>query len=35
MDKIGLLTFHNTTNFGSMLQSYALYKTIQELGGKL
>lgn len=33
MDKIGLLTFQNTTNFGSMLQSYALYKTIQRLGG--
>lgn len=30
--KIGLLTYHHTTNFGSMLQTYALYKMVQELG---
>lgn len=31
-NKIGLLTFHRTTNFGSLLQTYALYKKIQDLG---
>lgn len=30
--KIGLLTFHDTNNFGSMLQTYGLYKTIVNLG---
>lgn len=30
--KIGILTFHRTTNFGSMLQTYGLYKKISELG---
>lgn len=30
--KIGLLTFHDTTNFGSWLQTYGLYKKIQQLG---
>lgn len=30
--KIGILTFHNTTNFGSMLQTYGLYKAIENLG---
>lgn len=24
--KIGLITFHDTTNFGSLLQTYGLYK---------
>lgn len=31
-DKIGLITFHNTTNFGSLLQTYGLYKKIEDLG---
>ena len=30
--KIGLITFHDTTNFGSLLQTYGLYKKIEELG---
>lgn len=30
--KIGLLTFHRTTNFGSCLQTYGLYKKISDLG---
>lgn len=30
--KIGLITFHDTTNFGSLLQTYGLYKKVQELG---
>lgn len=29
---IGLLTFHDTTNFGSLLQTYGLYKKITDLG---
>ena len=32
MKKIGILTFHNTTNFGSFLQTLALYKTVIDLG---
>lgn len=32
MKKIGLLTFCDTTNFGSWLQTYALYKKIKDLG---
>ena len=32
MDKIGLLTFHRTTNFGSCLQAFALYRKIKDLG---
>lgn len=32
MKKVGLLTYHHTTNFGSLLQTYALYKKVQELG---
>jgi hypothetical protein len=31
-EKIGLLTFHRTTNFGSCLQTYGLYKKIVDLG---
>lgn len=31
-NKIGLLTFHDTTNFGSLLQTYGLYYKIEELG---
>lgn len=30
--KIGLLTFHDTNNFGSYLQTYGLYKKIRDLG---
>lgn len=30
--KIGLLTFHDTTNFGSLLQTFGLYKKILDLG---
>ena len=30
--KVGLLTYHHTTNFGSLLQTFALYKTITEIG---
>lgn len=32
MDKIGLITFHDTTNFGSLLQTFGLYKKINDLG---
>lgn len=32
MMKIGLLTFHDTNNFGSYLQTYGLYKKVIELG---
>lgn len=30
--RIGLLTFHDTCNFGSLLQTYGLYKAIEILG---
>lgn len=30
--KTGLITFHETTNFGSTLQAFALYKAINKLG---
>ena len=30
--KIGLLTFHDTTNFGSFLQTYGLYKALLNMG---
>lgn len=32
--KIGILTFHDTNNFGSWLQTYALYKKISDMGLK-
>lgn len=32
--KVGLLTYHRTTNFGSLLQMYALYLTVKELGAE-
>ncbi|MBR3099246.1 MAG: polysaccharide pyruvyl transferase family protein [Clostridia bacterium] len=32
MDRIGLLTFHRTTNFGSYLQTYGLFREIRNLG---
>ncbi len=30
--KVGLLTYHHTTNFGSLLQTYALAKAVDKLG---
>ena len=30
--KIGLLTFHDTTNFGSLLQTYGLYYVVKQIG---
>lgn len=32
MKKIGILTFHRSSNFGSCLQAYGLVKKIQDLG---
>ena len=32
MSKTGILTFHRTSNFGSCLQAYALYKKAVDLG---
>lgn len=32
MNKIALLTIHHTTNFGSALQTFALYETIKDMG---
>lgn len=32
MERIGLLTIHDTMNFGSMLQTYALYQAVKSLG---
>lgn len=31
-DKVGIITFHRTTNFGSYLQTIGLYKKIEALG---
>lgn len=31
-NRIGLLTIHHTTNFGSALQTYGLYSKIREMG---
>lgn len=30
--KVGLLTFHDTTNFGSFLQTLGLYKAVSDIG---
>ena len=30
--RVALLTFHDTTNFGSFLQTYGLYSTLNKLG---
>lgn len=30
--KIGILTFHRAINYGAVLQCYALYKTIEQMG---
>ena len=32
MKKIGIITIHDTLNYGSLLQTYALYKAIESLG---
>ncbi|NMA74920.1 MAG: polysaccharide pyruvyl transferase family protein [Bacteroidales bacterium] len=32
--KIGILTYHYSNNYGGVLQSYALYQTLQDLGFK-
>ena len=32
MNRIGLLTIHDTLNFGSQLQSYSLYAAVKSLG---
>lgn len=32
MKKIGIITFHRVNNYGAVLQSYALQKTIENLG---
>lgn len=32
MNKVGILTYHTSDNFGSVLQAYALQKAIQNLG---
>lgn len=34
MEKIGILTFHRAVNYGAVLQTYALCKAIDKLGGK-
>ena len=35
MEKIGILTFHKSINYGSVLQTYALQKTLLNLGYKV
>lgn len=30
--KYGILTYHNIPNFGAVLQAYALYEKIREIG---
>lgn len=35
MRRIGIITYHNTTNFGAALQCYGLYKKISDLGGNV
>ncbi|MBE9046302.1 polysaccharide pyruvyl transferase family protein, partial [Pleurocapsales cyanobacterium LEGE 10410] len=30
--KVGILTYHHTTNYGATLQAYALWKTIKQYG---
>lgn len=34
MKKIGILTYHDTTNYGAVLQAFALQKKIEKLGYK-
>ena len=31
-NKIGILTFYNTTNYGALLQMFALYKSVEKMG---
>ena len=33
--KIGILTFYNTTNYGALLQMYAIYHTLEKKGEKI
>lgn len=33
--KIGLITIHDTQNYGSLLQTFGLYKAIESLGGDI
>ncbi len=35
MKKIGILTFHNESNYGAFLQTYALSETLKRLGHKV
>ncbi len=35
MGKIGILTFHYSTNFGGVLQAYALYKHLARDGANV
>lgn len=35
MKKIGIITFHNSYNCGSMLESYAIYKRMQQIDDKV
>lgn len=34
MKKVGIVTFHNTDNYGAELQAYALQETVKSLGDK-
>jgi len=34
MKRIALLTFHDTTNFGALLQTFGLYKKLNDLGNE-
>ena len=33
MNKVGIITYHNSTNYGALLQCFALQEKIKELGG--
>lgn len=35
MKKVGILTFHRAINYGAVLQTYALYKTVQKMDSKV
>ena len=35
MKKIGIITIHNSPNYGASLQSYALYKYIELSGNEV
>ena len=32
MEKVGLITIHDTVNFGSLLQTFSLYKALEKMG---